>query len=124
LAALTAIVLLHLALSVAHGAAHAAGDVRLSVGAGAFVLVVIEAAPLAGLLWMRRRRAAGASVVAVAMTTALVFGVVNHFVLPGADRIDHVTPPVRGWFEWTAALLAATEAAGAVFATLPIRSRE
>jgi uncharacterized membrane protein YbjE (DUF340 family) len=55
----------------------------------------------------------GARLIAVTMTGALVFGLVNHFVIPGPDHVAHVVASSRGWFETTAALLVITEAAGA-----------
>jgi hypothetical protein len=48
------------------------------------------------------------------MAASLLFGLINHFVIPGADRIDHVDVAWRGLFATTAVLLVLTEAAGAV----------
>jgi hypothetical protein len=46
------------------------------------------------------------------MMGALVFGLVNHFIIPGADRVDYVHGPSHVLFETTAVLLAITEVAG------------
>lgn len=116
LRALTAVVVLHLAVAIAHGSAHASAGVDLGAAAIAFVLVIIMAGPPAGLVWMRADWRAGASLVAVTMTAALLFGVVNHFVIPGADHVAHVAASSRLWFGTTAALLMVTEAAGAILA--------
>jgi hypothetical protein len=111
---LVAVVLVHLGVTFAHGAAHAAAGVNLGPAAFAFVIVVIEFAPLAGLVWMRTNPRRGARLVAVTMVASLLFGLVNHFVIPGADRVDHVVASSRVWFETTAGLLVATEALAAI----------
>jgi hypothetical protein len=112
--ALASIVLVHLAVSVVHGQAHTGGHVDLSSAAAAFVYVVILAGPLAGLAlsWIRPR--AGAWIVAASFAASLVFGLLNHYIIAGADRVDHVAPEWRTLFGVTAALLLATEAAGAI----------
>jgi hypothetical protein len=108
------VVLLHLAVAISHGSAHRAAGVALSPAAMAFVVVVIMIGPLAGLVWMYRNPRLGLRVIAVTMTGALLFGLVNHFVIPGADRVDHVVASARGWFKATAVLLVLTEGAGAL----------
>jgi hypothetical protein len=116
LLALTVVVLVHLTIAFAHGAAHLAAGGYQSPSALAFVFLVIVAGPLVGLVWMRRSIAAGAWLIAATMTGALLFGLLNHFVIRGADRVDAVVGPVRTWFEATAVLLVITEAAGAMLA--------
>jgi hypothetical protein len=107
------VVIVHLAINLAHGAAHTAAGVRLGPIGLAFVFIVIMIGPIAGLVWMRWNRTAGAWTIAAAMAGALLFGFVNHFVLNGADRVDHVMGPSRTMFQITAALLFVSEAAGA-----------
>ena len=75
-------------------------------------MIVILAGPLVGLAWMWVNAIAGARLVAVTMAASLLFGVINHFVVPGADRIDHVIAHARPLFSTTAVLLVVTEAAG------------
>jgi hypothetical protein len=116
LVALVAVVLLHFAITLAHGWAHAAANVRLGPAGITFVLVVIIAGPLAGVGWMRTNRAAGTRLIALTMTMALLFGLLNHFVITGVDRVDRVDVPSRAPFEATAVLLAITEAAAAAVA--------
>jgi pheromone shutdown protein TraB len=58
-------------------------------------------------------RKTGARVIGVTMAASLVFGLVNHFMIAGADRVDHVVMEWRMMFGTTAALLAVIEAAGA-----------
>jgi hypothetical protein len=112
--ALTAVVLTHLVISVLHGRAHAGAHVPLPFPGTLFVYLVILAAPLAGLgVWLWRPRAGG-WIVAASMGGALVFGLVNHFIMDGSDHVSHVAAEWRPLFGVTAALLLVAEAAGAV----------
>jgi hypothetical protein len=111
--ALAAIVLLHLAISVLHGRAHSGAQVPLSAAATLFVYIVILTGPLAGLAVSRWRPIAGGWIVAASLAGALVFGLINHFIIAGPDHIHHVAEEWRTLFGVTAALLLATEAAGA-----------
>jgi hypothetical protein len=110
--ALTAIVLIHLAISIVHGQAHAAAQVPLSGAATSFVYLVILAGPLLGLAIYRGRPRAGASIVAASMAGALIFGLINHFILDGSDQVGHVAAAWRMQFGITAVLLVISEAAG------------
>jgi hypothetical protein len=108
---LVSVVALHLAISFVHGAAHAGAAVPLSRAASLFVWVVTLAGPLAGLLvWRWIGRGAGAWLVAATLGASLVFGLINHFVLAGADHVAHVAEGWRVMFGTTAVLLAVTEA--------------
>jgi hypothetical protein len=113
LMALAVVVLLHLGVVYAHGSAHAAARVELSPAALAFVVVVIGVGPIAGLAWAIRDPRAGARLVGATMAASLLFGLVNHFLLSGADHVGHVVGPSRALFGATAVLLVVTEAAGA-----------
>jgi hypothetical protein len=119
---LWAIVLGHFMITLVHGAAHAGARVPMSAAANVFIAVVIEIGPLAGLLLSRSRPAAGGWIVAAGMAGALVFGVVNHFLVDGADHVAHIADEWRVLFAVTATLLALTEiagtAAGIVYARL------
>lgn len=80
-----------------------------------FVLIVINVCPLVAmaLLWTRRQRA-GLALLSVSMGASLLFGVWNHFIVSGPDHVAEVTPGAMGHlFQFTAALLALTEGAGA-----------
>src|SRR5262249_7039934 len=109
---LAAVVLFHLAVTLVHGSAHTSAGVELGPAGLAFVIAVIVIGPLAGLAWMSVNPQSGALVIILTMMAALIFGFVNHFVIPGADRIDHVRGPSHALFEITAVLLAITEFAG------------
>jgi hypothetical protein len=114
---LVALIALHLAVSFVHGAAHRGAAVPLSPPATVFVWVVILAGPLAGLLvwrWLDAR--AGAWIVAVTLAGSLAFGLINHFLIAGADHVAHVAAGWRAMFTVTAVLLAVTEALGSTVA--------
>jgi hypothetical protein len=121
--ALAAIVLIHLAISILHGRAHSGAQVPLSTAATLFVYIVILAGPLAGLILFRSMPVAGAWTVAASLGGALVFGLINHFIVAGPDHVDHVAAAWRPLFGITAALLAATEAAGAAIGVWSARRR-
>jgi len=111
--ALAAVVLAHLALTVVHGSAHSGAHVELSAAGTVFVFVDILIGPLAGLAVSRWRPRTGAWIVALTMTGALLFGLVNHFIIQGTDHVSHVARAWQPLFASTAALLAVVEAAGA-----------
>jgi hypothetical protein len=106
------IVLAHFVISAAHGTAHTNAEVPLSTAATVFVYAVILAGPWIGLILMWRAPRAGAWMIAVTMAGALVFGIINHFVLESPDHFSHVNPQWRLLFTSTAILLAVTEALG------------
>jgi hypothetical protein len=110
--ALTAVVLTHLAINIAHGRAHDGGQVPLSTAGALFVYIVILAAPLVGLGVWRWQPRPGGWIVAASMSGALVFGLFNHFIIDGSDHVAHVAAEWRQLFGVTAALLVACEAAG------------
>ena len=115
---LAALVVIHFFVAVVHGVAHGTAHVSLSLPALAFVIVVIQLGPLAGLAITRARPRRGAAIVAVSMAGAFLFGVVNHFMLPGADHVMSVDAHWRLLFGSTAVLLAITEAGAAIVGTV------
>jgi hypothetical protein len=121
---LSAIIVAHLVISLVHGAAHAQAHVPLSRAASLFVFIVILAGPLIGLglTWPAER--VGGWLVAVTMAGSLVFGVVNHFVIPSPDHVVHVSREWRPLFATTAALLAVTEVLALRFALRLVRERK
>lgn len=110
--ALAAVVLTHLAIAIVHGGAHTGAQVPLSLAGTLFVYIVILAGPLVGLGVSRWRPQAGAWIVAASMSGALVFGLINHFIIDGLDHVAHVPAEWRTLFGVTAALLVVCEAAG------------
>jgi len=118
---LAVVVIGHLVISFAHGAAHDGAKVPMSLAANLFIYIVILAGPLAGLALTWRAPRLGAVVVALTMAGSLIFGIVNHFVLDSPDHVSHVDAQWRPLFASTAALLAATEAIGCGLALALVR---
>ena len=108
------VVLVHLAVSLGHGWAHATIPVRNSPAQNVFILVVITIAPLlAAWLVMRGRAAGGAALLALSMLGSLVFGVAYHYVIQSPDHVAHVPAGDAGSvFRATALALAVVELAG------------
>lgn len=119
---LAAVVLGHLVVSIVHGAAHSGAAVPMTLAANLFIYIVILAGPLTGLWLSRSRPAAGAWLIAATMAGALVFGVVNHFVIASPDHVSQVAEPWRPLFGTTAMLLAVFEAMGVVIGITSARS--
>jgi hypothetical protein len=109
---LVAVVIVHLAISIAHGRAHKGAQVPLPPAGALFVDIVILAGPIAGLALFPWRPRIGALIVATAMAGALVFGAINHFIIDGSDHVAHVAAEWRLLFGVSAALLVVCEAAG------------
>jgi len=110
----TLVVLLHLAVSVFHGAGHEKLHIAISDWQQKFVIVVILGAPvLAAILLWTRLRAVGAWLLLVSMAGAFVFGLYYHFIYPSPDNVAMI-PPMDGKlpFQITAVLLAVLEALG------------
>lgn len=108
-----AVVVLHLAICLVHGAAHTGAAVPLSPAANLFVLLVILAGPPAGLIvWRWVDAHTGAWTIAATLGASLAFGVLNHFVIAGTDHVAHIAPSWRVMFGVTAILLVVTEAFG------------
>ncbi len=111
------IVWLDLVVNVIHALAHSGANIWLSFLGNVFVVVVILVAPLVSLFLLHTARLEwlGALLLFLSMLAAFLFGVWNHFLLPGSDNIGHVPPGV--WqrpFQVTAVLLTILQAAGTV----------
>ena len=119
----TAVVIAHLIVSFVHGAAHTRAQVAMSTVANVFIFVVILAGPLVGLLLLWRAERLGGALIAATLAASFVFGLVNHFLLPGPDHVRHVAEQARSLFTATAVLLALTEAVGVLLAVRLLRHR-
>ena len=107
------LVAVHLAVNLIHGAAHSGADVPITVLQNAFVWIVILIGPLVAVWLMRTNRRFGAELLALTMGGALIFGLVNHFVVDSVDHVSRVTNETwRLPFQLSAALLLFLEAAG------------
>jgi hypothetical protein len=116
-ALLALVVILHLAVCVIHGQAHAGAQVPLTRAAALFVYGVILIGPVVGLaIVVLGAPRVGGWVGAAAFAGALVFGVLNHFVIAGSDHVSHVPTAWRTLFASTAALLVGLEAIGSAVA--------
>jgi len=107
---LSAAVVAHLVVSIVHGLAHDGAHVPLSRAANLFVLIVVLAGPLVGLALIWPLPRIGSWFIAITMAGALIFGLVNHFVVASPDHVAHVVLRWRPLFATTAVLLAVTEA--------------
>src|SRR5947209_2839298 len=97
---LTAAVLLHLCVTVGHAVAHIQAHVTLSTAALSFVLMVVLAGPIVGLIMQHTGYPrGGASLIAGTLGAAFCFGFANHFVIPGADHVGHVTSAWQPFFQ-------------------------
>ena len=115
---LVVLVIAHLGVAIVHGRAHDNAKVSLAPAGTVFVVLVILIAPLAGLAITLLRPRGGAALVSASMIGALIFGVVNHFLLSSPDHVSQVDPRWRALFASTAILLALSEAAAAIVAGL------
>jgi peptidoglycan/LPS O-acetylase OafA/YrhL len=120
---LIVVVLIHLAVSMIHGAVHAGAHVELSQAGSLFVFTVILIGPLVGLglTWPARR--IGSWIIAITMAGSFLFGLVNHFLIVGDDHVSHVDPQWRTLFAATAMLLAGIELLGSGLAIAYARER-
>jgi hypothetical protein len=93
---ITFLVLLHLAITVAHGAAHRELQIGLSSSENVFVGLVVVVAPLLAmwLAWGPRQRF-GLALLAASMSASLLFGLYHHFLVEGADHIH--SQPAGTW---------------------------
>ena len=121
----TGLVAAHLAVNLIHGAAHSGAEVPITVLQNAFVWIVILIGPLVSLWLIRTNRRFGAELLALTMGGALVFGLVNHFIIESADHVSHVTNSTwRLPFQVSAILLLGLEAAGVWIAGMAFFAKE
>jgi hypothetical protein len=113
----TAVVLLHAVILLAHDSAHRDLGVALVLWQTIFVYLVIVAGPLlaAALAFTRRARSAYA-LLAVTMLGSFVFGAFHHYVAISPDHVAHLPAgAAQPLFKGTAALMAGVEALAAAF---------
>ena len=89
----TLIVLVHLLLTLVHGAMHAKLGIDLDSAGLIFVLLVIGLCPLVAmvLLWTSGRTL-GLALLAFSMAASLLFGAYHHFLVPGPDYVGQQSP--------------------------------
>lgn len=123
----TVVVCVHLIAAALHGTAH--GALSVPAGGPAAVLLVavsVYLGPLIALALLRRRRRVEAALLLTSsMTTALIYGIVFHYLVATPDRVAHVAEVAPGaWadaFRATAAVIAILEGLGAVAGLLLLR---
>lgn len=107
------IVILHALCNVPHGMAHSNLHIEMNLWQNVYILLVIVLLPLlaAVLIWKRKR--SGFLLLLLSMAGSFLFSVFNHFIAAGPDNVASLGPhPWTNTFQWSAYLLALTEAAG------------
>ena len=122
-ASLTGVVIVHLVVLFWHWSAHAHIPVPLSALQSVFVTAVVLVLPVAGagFLWTHRKCTA-AWLILLSMFASLLFGFVNHFMLPSPDYVLAV--PAHAWrysFVLSAGLLVVTETIGTVLGAVAVQ---
>ena len=126
--AATWVVWLHVLVAIFHAVAHLGAHILpASFFDYAFVVVVIMIAPVVALFLLKNAPLSrlGALLLFLSMLGAMLYGLVNHFLLPGADNATHMLPGV--WqlpFLVTSYLLLILEAAGSVVGAWGLFVRE
>jgi hypothetical protein len=108
------VVILHQAVSLAHGWAHEWLGVDLDPWQWAFVYSVIVVAPLVAMvMYFTRWQRAGTLLLGVSMLGSLLFGIYHHFIAMSPDHVSHLPEgDAQGLFIATAILLVPVEVAG------------
>ena len=110
----TAIIVAHLLLSIAHGLAHLELHVGLVRPDVIFVILVVLLLPLVamGLVWTAEKRR-GLILLSLSMSASLLFGMYHHFMVMSPDHVRSQPPNPWGLaYVLTAYGLSITEAIG------------
>ena len=111
---MTAIIVAHLLLSIAHGLAHLELHVGLVRPDVIFVISVVLLLPLVamGLVWTAEKRL-GLILLSLSMSASLLFGMYHHFMVMSPDHVRSQPPNPWGLaYVLTAYGLSITEAIG------------
>lgn len=121
---LTGLLLLRMAIGVAHGQAHDMLAVPLEPWQNVFVQLVIFWGPLVAMIWLwLRPNTAVAWTLAGLLTAGWLFGIYFHFGPPNPDHVSSLPHlPGHELFAWTAAALVVVEPLTAAAAALLARS--
>lgn len=123
-AVLSIVAVIHCAIGLWHGGAHLSVPVPLSPLQMAFVGIVVVILPLiaAALTWTRQRKLA-VVLYTGSMLAALLFGVINHYILISPDNVTCVPPGEhRMTFIVSAGLVAGSELIGTLLGLVAMRS--
>ena len=108
-----AIVILHALFNIPHGMAHSNLHIEMNLWQNVYILVVIILLPLVAAVLMWRRKRTGFLLLLLSLARSFLFGVFYHFIAAGPDNVASLTShPWTNTFQWSAYLLALTEAVG------------
>jgi len=122
----SAIVVAHLLVNIAHGLAHRELRVGLDPPASIFVIVVVLVSPLLAmaLVWTGKKRP-GLILLSLSMCGSLLFGLYHHFLVASPDHVRSQSLSLWGnVFVLTAYGLLLTEAIGTYVGVYFLRLRE
>ena len=113
---LLVLALVHLVVQLTHGYSHIEADVSLSAIQQVFIYVVTTFMPLAAVyVALRKDVRLGASLFAVSMAAAFLFGYLAHFVIDSPDLHSNVVGDYADFFFHSALNLAILEFVGFAF---------
>lgn len=114
--AISLLICLHGLAVVLHGIAHGGVNVLPALASGVFIGIVIYIAPLVALYLLYTSQFRwGILLLLLSMLGSLIFGLGEHFLLPGPGNIATTPPGIWQFpFRLTAILLALIEASGAI----------
>lgn len=108
-----AIVVLHALIVIPHGMAHSNLHINMNRWQKIYILVVINLLPLLAAVLIWRRKRIGFLLLLFSMAGSFLFGGFYHFIAAGPDNVASVmSHPWANTFQWTAVLLAVSEATG------------
>lgn len=122
-AVLSIFAVIHCAIALWHGGAHLSVPVALAPLQMLFVGLVVVSLPLiaAALLWTKLKKVA-VVLYTGSMAAALLFGIVNHYILISPDNVTCVPPgDHRMTFIVSAGLVAGSELIGMLLGVLALR---
>jgi cytochrome bd-type quinol oxidase subunit 2 len=108
-----AVVILHALIVIPHGMAHSNLHIQMNRWQNVYILVVINLLPLLAAVLIWRRKRTGFLILLFSMAGSFLFGAFYHFIAAGPDNVASLTAhPWTQTFQWTAVLLALSEAIG------------
>lgn len=112
---LAAVLLVHLAVALLHGATHALVPVSLTAGQNAVVALTTFVGPIAGVALAWRGHPLGVALFTLSMAGALAVGGYLHFLVENPDNVRAIPPGAwRLPFQASAAAVALSPAVGTV----------
>lgn len=108
-----AIVILHALIVIPHGLAHSHLQIQMNRWQNVYILVVINLLPLLAAVLIWRRKRVGFLILMFSLAGSFLFGGFYHFIAAGPDNVASLAShPWTQTFQWTAVLLAVSEAIG------------